>query len=149
MALLITTHGGQAISHDPSAPSKGYVYNPPANLPGLAALSSLPAFLPADLPADLPALPTAARLVAAHPDGWSFVYAVRHSDAPFSVSSVQLSRGSSGRALQALPVPALPTLPVPGAGAQFSPPAYGFDLRPGPVVLGSYGGRLHYPYGAF
>ncbi|KAJ1531922.1 hypothetical protein ONE63_000564 [Megalurothrips usitatus] len=105
--FAVVRRGVDGTSHDPGAPSKGYVYEAPP--PALAA-------------AVAPAAPAAARgFLAALPDGYSFVYAVQHPD-PESTSHVEVSRSSGGRALTAASYPApaaayLPAAPILDAAA--------------------------------
>ncbi|KAK3926865.1 Lysine-specific demethylase 3A [Frankliniella fusca] len=88
LALMVSAVSGT--SHDPSAPSKGYVYGPPA--PVNAEVAALP------LP-PLTALPPALRSSqATHPHGFSYTYAVNHPNVESS-SHVELTRFSVGRAL--------------------------------------------------
>ncbi|KAE8751111.1 hypothetical protein FOCC_FOCC002196 [Frankliniella occidentalis] len=131
LALLAAAVSGT--SHDPLAPSKGYVYDVPADTPQ---------------PALLPALSASSRGFS-YPDGYSYVYAVQHPDSE-SNSRVEVTRFSSGsgRALSApigipsslppqgsllavQPVPPLPSLPSWPAQVEQGPRVALELLQPG------------------
>lgn len=124
-----------ATIHDSSAPSKGYVYQSPLNVPATLTAVPPPAVQYVGLPA-LSAQPGALRqasargYLASFPDGFSYVYDVQHPDADSS-SRVELTRLLGARAIPVpvsipatLPAGSLQTTTVPDAtlrGAAASP----------------------------
>lgn len=131
LGAVLLVAGAAGTSHDPAAPSEGYVYNPPP-APSPVAVTTLPPTVAVEGPSDA----TDVRgYLAAFPDGFSYVYAVQHPDAE-STSRVAVSRALSSRAFSSFPADAYPAGYFPAtAPAGFPANALPAAYLPAPSFL--------------